>query len=412
MYFFGKMHSRSVVFIFVQSTMETQSKKRILAVDALRGFAVMGIILLHNIEHFNYYSFPEAPSPFMKSLDTSLWNFLFFSFSGKAYAIFALLFGFTFYLQSHSAAKRGEDFKNRYMWRLLLLLGFGFINSLFFPGEILVLYAILGFILVPVRHWTNRSLLVLAIILMLQPLDWIKVFMGLSDPSYAPEQMIYSLGDVYPQLGGDSFWEMIKANFVAGQLASLNWAWCYGRVFQTCSLFILGMLLGRLGYFRFATDDEQKRSARFWIRMLCVSLPLAVVLYYFKELVFACVDQKLVLESLKTILNSWYNLFFMFSMVAAFLLLYWVNEGRIQRILAPYGQMSLTDYITQSVIGSFLYYGYGLELHKVCGTTYSLLIGICFLILQVIFAHWWFRHFKRGPLETVWHKLTWLGSGR
>ena len=392
--------------------METQSKKRILAVDALRGFAVMGIILLHNIEHFNYYSFPEAPSPFMKSLDTSLWNFLFFSFSGKAYAIFALLFGFTFYLQSHSAAKRGEDFKNRYMWRLLLLLGFGFINSLFFPGEILVLYAILGFILVPVRHWTNRSLLVLAIILMLQPLDWIKVFMGLSDPSYAPEQMIYSLGDVYPQLGGDSFWEMIKANFVAGQLASLNWAWCYGRVFQTCSLFILGMLLGRLGYFRFATDDEQKRSAHFWIRMLCVSLPLAVVLYYFKELVFACVDQKLVLESLKTILNSWYNLFFMFSMVAVFLLLYWVNEGRIQRILAPYGQMSLTDYITQSVIGSFLYYGYGLELHKVCGTTYSLLIGICFLILQVIFAHWWFRHFKRGPLETVWHKLTWLGSGR
>lgn len=392
--------------------METQSKKRILAVDALRGFAVMGIILLHNIEHFNYYSFPEAPSPFMKSLDTSLWNFLFFSFSGKAYAIFALLFGFTFYLQSHSAAKRGEDFKNRYMWRLLLLLGFGFINSLFFPGEILVLYAILGFILVPVRHWTNRSLLVLAIILMLQPLDWIKVFMGLSDPSYAPEQMIYSLGDVYPQLGGDSFWEMIKANFVAGQLASLNWAWCYGRVFQTCSLFILGMLLGRLGYFRFATDDEQKRSARFWIRMLCVSLPLAVVLYYFKELVFACVDQKLMLESLKPILNSWYNLFFMFSMVAAFLLLYWVNEGRIQRILAPYGQMSLTDYITQSVIGSFLYYGYGLELHKVCGTTYSLLIGICFLILQVIFAHWWFRHFKRGPLETVWHKLTWLGSGR
>ena len=93
-------------------------------------------------------------------------------------------------------------------------------------------------------------------------------------------------------------------------------------------------------------------------------------------------------------------------------MLYWVNEGRIQRILAPYGQMSLTDYITQSVIGSFLYYGYGLELHKVCGTTYSLLIGICFLILQVIFAHWWFRHFKRGPLETVWHKLTWLGSGR
>ena len=78
-------------------------------------------------------------------------------FSGKAYAIFALLFGFTFYLQSRGSEKRGEDFKSRYMWRLLLLLGFGFVNSLFFPGEILVLYAILGFILVPVRQIGRAS---------------------------------------------------------------------------------------------------------------------------------------------------------------------------------------------------------------------------------------------------------------
>lgn len=392
--------------------METQSKKRILAVDALRGFAVMGIILLHNIEHFNYYSFPEASSAVMKSLDGTLWNMLFFLFSGKAYAIFALLFGFTFYLQSQSMARRGEDFKNRYMWRLLLLLGFGFVNSLFFPGEILVLYAILGFVLVPVRHWSNRSLLMLSVFFMLQPLEWVKVIIGLAAPSYMPEQMIFSLGDVYPQLGGHSFWEMVKANFVTGQLASLNWAWCYGRVFQTCSLFMLGLLLGRLGYFRFVSDEERKASSRFWLRMLCISLPSAVILYYFKEFMFSCISQKLVLESLKTILNSWYNLFFMFSMVAAFLLLYWVNEGKIQKILAPYGQMSLTDYVIQSVIGSFLYFGYGLEFHKVCGTTCSLLVGIVFLILQVAFAHWWFRHFRRGPLETVWHRLTWINSDR
>lgn len=124
---------------------------RIGAVDALRGFAVMGIMLLHNIEHFDFYSFPEETGGTLTALNQTLWDFLFFSFSGKAYAIFALLFGFTFYLQSRSCEKRGEDFKNRYMWRLLLLLGFGFINASFFPGEILVLYAILGFVLVPVR---------------------------------------------------------------------------------------------------------------------------------------------------------------------------------------------------------------------------------------------------------------------
>lgn len=122
--------------------MKTQNEKaRNVAIDALRGFAVMGIMLLHNIEHFNFYSFPEASGETIKALDTSLWNMMFFTFSGKTYAIFALLFGFTFYLQSRSTEKRGEDFRNRYMWRLLLLLGFGFINAAFFPGEILVLYA-------------------------------------------------------------------------------------------------------------------------------------------------------------------------------------------------------------------------------------------------------------------------------
>ena len=346
-----------------------RSKERILAIDALRGFAVMGIILLHNIEHFNYYSFPKTDSPLLASLDKHLWDMLFFIFSGKAYAIFALLFGFTFYLQSRNCEKRGEDFRNRYMWRLVLLLGFGFINASFFPGEILVLYALLGFVLVPVRH----------------------------------------LGDVYPQLGGSSWWEMVKVNFVTGQLASLNWAWCYGRVFQTASLFMLGMLIGRKGLFRM-TDETHDRVMGFWQRVGIYALPSAVILYYLKDFIYSQIKNPFLKASMETIWNSWYNLAFMLVMVSAFLILYWVNKGKVQQILVPYGKMSLTDYITQSIIGSFIYYGYGLEMHLYCGTTLSLLIGIAFFLLQLAFAHWWFRHFKRGPLETVWHRLTWIGK--
>lgn len=385
---------------------------RIGAVDALRGFAVMGIMLLHNIEHFDFYSFPEETGGTLTALNQTLWDFLFFSFSGKAYAIFALLFGFTFYLQSRSCEKRGEDFKNRYMWRLLLLLGFGFINASFFPGEILVLYAILGFVLVPVRHWKNRPLFYLAVFLMLQPVEWAKVIYAACFPGTELQQMYYSISDVYPQLEGDSLWEMLKVNFVTGQLASLNWAWCYGRVFQTSSLFMIGLILGRLGYFSTATEEAHSRSQAFWIRVIAVSLPAAVLLYFTKEFIYSQVTDNLMLSGLQTILNSWYNLCFMLSMVAAFLLIYWVNRGKIQEWLAPYGRMSLTDYITQSIIGSFLYFGYGLGLHQYCGTTCSVLIGIVFLIAQVAFAHWWFRHFRRGPLETIWHKLTWMGSGR
>ena len=390
----------------------SQKKERILAVDALRGFAVMGIMLLHNIEHFNFYSFPETSNVTLKALDSTLWDMLFFTFAGKAYAIFALLFGFTFFLQSRSSEKRGEDFKNRYMWRLLLLFGFGFINAAFFPGEILVLYAILGFVLVPVRHWKNKLLFILAVFLMLQPVEWLKVIYACINPEANPNQMIFSLGDVYPQLGGHSWLEMVKANLVIGQLASLNWAWCYGRVFQTASLFMLGMLLGRLGLFSASTPEALEKSRMFWQRLLCVSLPLVLFMYFFKEFIFGQVEGKFMLTTLRTILNSWYNLFFMFCIVSVFLLTYWANKGKVQRILAPYGQMSLTDYVTQSIIGSFLYFGYGLELHLVCGTTQSLLVGIIFLVIQIAFAHWWFRHFKRGPLETLWHKLTWINSNR
>ena len=388
---------------------ELRSGERVLAVDALRGFAVMGIVLLHNIEHFNFYSFPEVSSPFLESLDKQLWDLLFFLFSGKAYAIFALLFGFTFYLQNHNCERRGEDFRNRYMWRLVLLLGFGFINASFFPGEILVLYALLGFVLVPVRHLSDKVVAWIAFILMLQPLEWCKVVYALIHPEANPEQMIFSLGDVYPELGGHSLWEMIKVNFVTGQLASLNWAWCYGRVFQTASLFMIGMLLGRKGLFRL-TDETRTDVMHFWQRVAFYALPSAVLLYFGKEFIYGQIANPFLKATMQTIWNSWYNLAFMLVMVSAFLLLYWINEGRVQRILVPYGKMSLTDYVSQSIIGSSLYFGYGLGLHQYCGTTYSLLIGIAFFLLQLVFAHWWFRHFRRGPLETLWHRLTWIGK--
>ena len=388
-------------------TSQPRPNERVLAIDALRGFAVMGIVLLHNIEHFNFYSFPETASPWLAQLDQHIWDLLFFLFSGKAYAIFALLFGFTFYLQQHNREKQGMDFRNRYMWRLILLLGFGFINASFFPGEILVLYALLGFVLVPVRHLPDKAVAWIAFLLMLQPVEWGKVIYACLHPEAHPQQMIFSLGDVYPQLEGNSFVDMVKANFITGQLASLNWAWCYGRVFQTASLFMIGMLLGRKGLFR-PTGTNRESVMRFWVRTAFYALPTAIVLYYLKDFIYSQIESPFLQSTMRTIWDSWYNLSFMLVMVSSFLLLYWTNGGKVQQVLVPYGKMSLTDYVTQSVIGSFIYYGYGLGMHLHLGTTASLLTGIVFFLVQLLFAHWWFRHFKRGPLETVWHRLTWV----
>ena len=103
-----------------------ETNARIDVADVLRGLAVMGIILLHSIEHFNFYSFPEeVPFEWMKFTDQAIWRGLFFTFSNKAYAVFALLFGFSFYIQDNNQQRRGKDFRLRFLWRLFILFMIG-----------------------------------------------------------------------------------------------------------------------------------------------------------------------------------------------------------------------------------------------------------------------------------------------
>ena len=200
-----------------------QSRPRIEVVDALRGFAVMAIILLHNIEHFNLYNFPEATTDFMKALDKGVWDTLFFLFSGKAYAIFALLFGFSFFIQFDNQARKGKDFRLRFFWRLVLLFFIGCFNASFFPGEILVLYSILGIVLIPVCKLSNKVVLAIAVVLMLQPMEWGKFMYALMHPEYvaSKEQWLVHCMRIYPYMEGTSFWEMVKSNLWDGQLYSL-----------------------------------------------------------------------------------------------------------------------------------------------------------------------------------------------
>lgn len=204
---------------------------RIEVVDALRGFAVMAIMFLHNIEHFNFYEFPEVTSDFMKSLDKGVWDTLFFLFSGKAYAIFSLLFGFSFFIQYNNQARKGKNFRLRFLWRLCLLFVIGCFNGAFFPGDILVLYAIIGVVLILVCRWSDRAVLIAAVILMLQPVEWGKFFYAMLHPDYmaSAEQWLVHHRKMYPFLSQPDFWEMVKSNLWDGQLFSILWGWSYGR---------------------------------------------------------------------------------------------------------------------------------------------------------------------------------------
>lgn len=374
---------------------------RLDVVDALRGFAIVSILLLHNLEHFDYYFQPANLPGWMVNLDKYVWDSMFFLFSGKSYAIFALLFGLTFFIQSKNQERIGSDFRGRFAWRLFLLFCFGIINSAFFQGDILTIYAILGFTLIPVSKLSDTKILLIAIILMLQPYEWFKYYMAFSNPNTVisdPLSWKY-FARTGEYLSGESISRTIVGNLTNGKIAVYLWTWENGRVFQTISLFMLGMLAGRR--FLFFPSNESKK---FLINSLILASILFPVFYFLKE--------RLELqESLKTIITSWSNVAFTFILVSGFALLYNSDYfNRLLRIFTSMGRMSLTNYVIQSIIGAFIYYGFGLGLYQYTGASISLMIGLLLALMQAYFSIEWMKRHRHGPLEGLWHKATWAFS--
>ncbi|NHZ41811.1 DUF418 domain-containing protein [Massilia aquatica] len=383
---------------------------RLGVVDALRGFAIVSIMLLHNIEHFDLYYVVAGAPPWLAALDKAVWEVAFFLFGGKSYAIFALLFGLTFHLQSQARKERGEDFRVRYAWRLLLLFGFGMLNSMFFHGDILTIYAVIGLCLLPVARLRDGALLALAVILMLQPYEWLVLADALRHPEVQigdPVSWQY-FGRINDYLTGDSMLRAWAGNLTNGKLAVIHWSWENGRIFQILSLFMLAMLAGRRGLF-----EASAQAMRFWRRTLLAATVLFLPLYTVRILLPDWVASAAVRRPLVTMVASWSNCAFMLVLVACFVMLYQGGAlTRALRVLAPLGRMSLSAYFTQSIIGSFIYYGFGLGLYKVTGASVCLLIGALLALLQCAFCAWWLRRHAQGPLEQLWHRATWVGAHR
>ena len=386
-----------------------KTQQRIDVADALRGFSIMGIFLLHCIEHFNFYSFPEVDSPLMKFTDKSIWESMFFIFGGKAYGIFALLFGFSFFIQDNNQLNKGNDFRLRFLWRLFLLFIWGNINAIFFTGEILVLYSIVGISLIFVARLKTKTIAIIATILMLQPMEWGKLIYALLNPDYIPKEQLayYYFGKAYPIQGNGTFLETVKMNLWYGQLASLTWAWENARFFQTPALFMFGLLIGRKSLFVY-----NENNIIFWRRALIIAIICFFPLNGLVGLLPAFIDNSAILTPLNLIIRSLANVAFLTFLVSLIIQGYYLTtKGKnILDKLRPYGKMTLTNYIMQSVIGAALFYNWGLGLHNKLSITYSLLLGIILFLLQYLFCYWWMKNHRHGPLEYIWKKLTWIGA--
>ncbi|MDE7134396.1 MAG: DUF418 domain-containing protein [Rikenellaceae bacterium] len=389
--------------------MEHNTKnQRIEVVDALRGFAVMAILLIHNIEHFIFPVYPADSPGWLNALDQGVFTITFSLFAGKAYAIFALLFGFTFFIQSDNQKREGKDFGYRFLWRMLLLAGFATLNAAFFPaGDVLLLFAVVGVVLFMARNLSDKAVLTVAVIFLLQPVEWFHYIAHIADPAHTLPDL--KVGQMYSEVAeytktGDII-RFISGNITLGQKASLLWAVGAGRISQTAGLFLTGFYFGRKRLF-----VSSEKNLALWMKIVMVSAVTFAPLYALNELI-AANDDSVIRQTAGTAFDMWQKLAFTMVLTASFVLLYQSKKfaGKVSD-LRFYGKMSLTNYISQSIIGAFIYFPFGLYLAPHCGYTLSLLIGILTFLMQVRLCKWWLKKHKQGPLEYLWHKCTWIGA--
>ncbi len=381
------------------------TSKRITVVDSLRGFAVCGIILIHFMEHMNFYAFPEQ-APF----NQKVWDTVWFLGSSKMYAIFALLFGFSCFIQHHNQELKGYDFRLRFAWRMLLLLGWGMIDLMFYNGDILGTYAAMGLLLIPLVKAPSKVLKGIAIFLFLQPIEITYAILGLFNPELHPLSTGTGQlwGILYKACGTGSILDVAKAGVQTGLQVNFGWAIENGRLTQTLMLFIIGFLLGRNERF---LDTE--KNTQFWKKVFITSIVAFAVFFPLWKFIPGCIENKPVSASIEILLYQWRNFAMTCFYVSGITLLFYHTKAQKAIFHLSYiGKMSLTDYLIQSIFGGFLFYNWGLHLFDKCSHSVSVLMGVGFLVLLYCFCRWWTTNHRRGPLEEIWNRLTWIGRKR
>jgi len=389
---------------------KTMPKKRINSIDALRGFALFGILLFHCMEHFDLMLIPKVDSPFWQQVDDWVYATIAFLFAGKAYAIFSLLFGLSFFMQMDSQADKGVDFRLRFLWRLTILLFLGYLNGIVYMGEFFVVYAILGVFLIPLYKVPTKILAVLAFLLFLQIPDIIS-FISLLNGSTPnePSNSVAYMNQLYEECANlfihGSLREVLEFNMWQGQLAKLLWVFNNARYPQLIGLFICGMLIGRYGIHK--SEDKMKRYSR---KVLPYTIVCFIIFYGIETILLPYSGvEGFALQVGGQIFRTYANLAQMMFYVSTFIILYYsTGARRVMDKMAPVGRMSVTNYMMQGFIGVPLFYGFGANLAVELSFLQCMLLGFVIYAVQVIYSNWWIKRYYYGPVEWLWRILTWF----
>lgn len=370
-----------------------QPSKRIHSIDAVRALALLGILLVHTHDFCNL-SGPKIPPP--GALD-GMMNFIYGNLLvTRAFMVFSFLFGLSFFLQMDHASARGERFLGRFCWRLLLLGCFGVVHSFFYCGDILIIFAITGFVLVALWRVPSWIIAILAGVCLLQPLALYHAWIG------TPGALMDWFQEMWRALGCTSapnhqvasFWEVGLWNLRSGVCSSLLFIIYSYRIWDVVAMFLLGLLAGRARLFEGPTSRLLKVAG--------VSFGLWVLITLFRMSPAA--------DGLDIATNMWEKAAFVATLTP---LLAWLlalpGMERATYPLRRIGRCTLTCYIMQSVVMTWLLSGYGLNLRPQLSITGVMLIAMGLYVAQIGFCMAWLHFFRYGPLEGLWRRLTRIG---
>ncbi|PNQ73752.1 hypothetical protein C1T31_05300 [Hanstruepera neustonica] len=393
--------------------------ERIAYLDILRGISILFIYTANIIMFSGIWFFPEDTPRRIYTLPTDeVFDFLnYVLVDGKFYSIFSLLFGIGCVIQFNNLTAHGKAFAPFFRRRMFWLLIIGGIHLvLFWPGDILTLYAVLGFFLIWFVRKSNKTLLTTAVILILFPLvNW--AFMHFSGVYY-PGMAFQKSTEIYQNFGMPiiEFQGQIVPDFVAYQLNEniadffkMNLGNTFvrigrildeGRLFKVFGIFLIGIWAGRKILNENILDNTAFLKKVFLIGLL-VGLPVNIVRGYIEFFVDSTDTTKL----FHVLAYALGTLPLALSYAAGIALLV-KKKVHFLDWFKPVGKTALSNYLFQTAISTIIFYGFGFNLVGKFGFTYVMMIGLCVFIIQIVCSKIWLNYFKFGPMEWLWRKLT------
>ena len=392
-------------------------RNRIITIDILRGFAIFGILLV-NMEFFNQSALnlvAELYEPSTMLDQLARWFIAFFA-EGKFYSTFSFLFGLGMAIQYLRAVEKGARFGPFWLRRMVVLLGIGLIHAyLFWSGDILIMYSVLGVALLLWRKAKPRTLLIWTFIFLLLPLLLNTALFGLvkmGEMAMGPEEMARVLDEQianYAALGAQADQVYANGNFIevtaqrARDMMFMYSTWPFMGL-NVLAMMILGLYVGKRRIFE-DIPGNMPLIRKVWLWGLIIGLIGNFAYVYFGEQANRAVPSLANLISLtgQTFGAPALALFYMSSLT---MLAERADWRRRLQPLAKVGRMALTNYLLQSAICSILFFGYGFGLYGQIGIAAGILLAIIIYAAEVVFSIWWLARFRFGPMEWLWRTLT------